>query len=300
MCKTIIFVHGKDFKPEQKDLKELWFKAVRLSLNRDYGIKAVESFDKAKKIFVYYGDISNDFLANKQEGRVNSKLNARKRCLEKLSSYSFQDFYDVDKYFELEDYSETYDDIPLSYNRSSLSLDMKEYWNLDTYYGSDIRSKLLEPLKEALNSNDDIMLVTHSLGSIVAFDVLWKLSHYGEFRKEYGSKKKISLWLTLDSELGNDKIKNNLKGATSMKEKKYPLNVTKWVDIAAKEGFATYGSNVKNNYGEMDYKYELVDSIRCIDVYNLATRNGKSNPHSSLGYLMHPEVSSQIDEWLKN
>ena len=35
-----------------------------------------------------------------------------------------------------------------------------------------------------------------------------------------------------------------------------------------------------------------------LDIYNLAVRNGKSNPHHGTGYLIHPAVSRLVAEWL--
>jgi hypothetical protein len=47
-------------------------------------------------------------------------------------------------------------------------------------------------------------------------------------------------------------------------------------------------------------KQRLVSSIRDYKIYNLSVRYGKSNPHSSLGYFIHPRVSKIIVEWLKS
>jgi hypothetical protein len=35
-------------------------------------------------------------------------------------------------------------------------------------------------------------------------------------------------------------------------------------------------------------------------IYNLNIRNGKSNPHASIGYLIHPEFIAVLDEWLSS
>jgi hypothetical protein len=43
----------------------------------------------------------------------------------------------------------------------------------------------------------------------------------------------------------------------------------------------------------------LVSSIRDYHIYNLAVRYCKSNPHSSLGYLIHPRVAKIVADWLR-
>jgi hypothetical protein len=42
-----------------------------------------------------------------------------------------------------------------------------------------------------------------------------------------------------------------------------------------------------------------ISTIRDYRIYNLAVRYGKSNPHSSVGYLIHPRVAQIIASWLQ-
>lgn len=48
--------------------------------------------------------------------------------------------------------------------------------------GSEIRERLQGPLKKALKAKDDVCLISHSMGCIVAYDVLWKFSRMSEYR----------------------------------------------------------------------------------------------------------------------
>jgi hypothetical protein len=45
-------------------------------------------------------------------------------------------------------------------------------------------------------------------------------------------------------------------------------------------------------------KRKLVGEIRDEFVYNLAVRDGKSNPHHEGGYLVHPAVAQAVADWL--
>ena len=58
--------------------------------------------------------------------------------------------------------------------------DIEHYWNTDSAFGTDVRWRLTKPLLNALKEGDNIFLVSHSLGTMIAYDVLWKFSHYGE------------------------------------------------------------------------------------------------------------------------
>ncbi len=42
----------------------------------------------------------------------------------------------------------------------------------------------------------------------------------------------------------------------------------------------------------------LIDSITDQRIYNLAVRDGTSNPHHGAGYLIHPYVAGLVAEWL--
>ena len=54
---------------------------------------------------------------------------------------------------------------------------------------------------------------------------------------------------------------------------------------------------MQNDYRNM-LEQQLVGEIRDESIYNLAVRNGGSNPHSSAGYLIHPQVIAAIGAWL--
>ena len=76
-------------------------------------------------------------------------------------------------------------------------------------FGSDLRARLTEPLQAAVEKGDDIMLIAHSLGTMISYDVLWKFSHYYEYRKlrENGRAPMINTFLTLGTPLGNKTVK---------------------------------------------------------------------------------------------
>ena len=46
-------------------------------------------------------------------------------------------------------------------------------------------------------------------------------------------------------------------------------------------------------------KQRQLSFLRDYRIYNLAVRYGKSNPHSSLGYLVHPRTTKILVEWLQ-
>jgi len=43
----------------------------------------------------------------------------------------------------------------------------------------------------------------------------------------------------------------------------------------------------------------LVSAVNDYRIYNLAVRYGRSNPHSSVGYYIHPRVAKIIVDWMR-
>ena len=59
--RSILVVHGRDFKPAEDTLMEISLAALRAGIQRDYP-DCVDAFDVVSKDMAYYGDITNEFL----------------------------------------------------------------------------------------------------------------------------------------------------------------------------------------------------------------------------------------------
>ena len=46
------------------------------------------------------------------------------------------------------------------------------------------------------------------------------------------------------------------------------------------------------------YKDELIEEINDHKIYNLAVRDGDSNPHHGPGYLISPRTVKIVTDWL--
>ncbi|MCZ6837333.1 MAG: hypothetical protein O7G85_16275 [Planctomycetota bacterium] len=309
MAKTLFFIHGRNYKPPEAKLRKLWYEATRCGLQRDCPVSKVNAYKNVRKKFVYYGDHSNQYLRDvqKKPAGFNTDDSASRQVtlnlLKQLKSNEFTKrnynrlpgksaagealadiFGGVAAFFRISD--------PLV---GAVAPDMREYWNHDSKFGSDVRESLSIPLARALHRGDKIMLIAHSLGTMIAYDTLWKLSHYSEYRSI--RNKKIDVLLTLGSPLGDETVKRNLKGAKADGERQYPTNIRHWINVAAEDDFIAHDEKVKNDFRNME-KLGLVKSIKDIRMYNLAVRNNKSNPHHGVGYLIHPKVTEIIATWL--
>lgn len=305
MSKTIILVHGRSWKPKQADLEPIWTEALRAGIERDNPHK-LAAFDQAKLSFVYYGNLSNKLLKSKGKTQPPSSVAARKKALEQLKQVSSNGFTKAayKKIPGKESFKEGIADtlapilgfFHLTDNLvEQVAPDMRDYWNHDSDFGSASRGRMTPHLKEAFDNDDSICVIGHSLGTMICYDTLWKFSRSYDFA-EY-NKKKIDLFISTGSPLGDETVKRNLKGADADNERKYPSNIKNWLNIAAEDDYISHDQKIAGDFRKMK-KYGLVKDITDKRIYNLSYPGGKSNPHHSSGYLIHPATAKAVSDWL--
>ena len=156
-------------------------------------------------------------------------------------------------------------------------------------------ARLCDAVGDAIERGDDILLVSHCIGCVIAYDALWALSR-GGYRDGRCAHGKVDHWLTLGSPLGDETVKHRLAdgGAdarrairtTSWRGSTWPRRTTSSVTIIASP----------TTIDMLDER--LLSRLEDVRIYNMAMRYGRSNPHNVLGYLMHPRVSRVIAGWL--
>lgn len=316
MAKHLILIHGRSFKPAEEFLRDNWLKALRLGLERDHDDETVAAYDAVAKRFVYYGDESNAFLrASGLDYDAAADAEDRAACLQRLSRHPASAF-EGDKGRQVYDALEGKSSLkelgadllsgPLSLfglgERAAglVAPDMPHYWNPDEAFGSAVRWRLTEPLLEALAAGDDVLLLSHSLGSIIAYDVLWKFSYYGEYQALRRDGRPLETLVTMGSPLGDRNVQSNLKGARAQGRRRYPTFLRRWVNIAAEDDYISHDETVGDDFRRMEAMPEI-ESITDVSrrIYNLSVRNGASNPHHGAGYLIHPAVSRLVADWLR-
>lgn len=312
MAKHLFLIHGRSFKPSRRNLRSLWLNALQHGVERDFGGEVAKKYKSIRKSFIYFGDLSNNFLKEDgQKYKALEDLKSRKDTLQALKAMQRKEFIgntgkrnysNLEGKNSLKEALADFFSFPFDFFRLSEHLitavapDMSEYWNPDSEFGSNLRKTLTNPLATALGKKEDIMLIGHSLGTIISYDCLWKFSHYGEYQRI--SDRKISTFISLGSPLGNETIRRNLKGSRAKGPRKYPQNILRWENVAAEDDYICHDENLANDFRNMR-GWGLVRSINDHRIYNLAVRKGKSNPHHGVGYLIHPTVSRLVADWVK-
>ena len=309
MPKRIFFVHGRNFKPPKAKLRRLWYDAVTWGLERDFSAAKARRFGEIGKDFIYYGDISNPLLIaayDKPSDFDTDDSTSRRATLNELKTYESNQFTKA-RYNKLpgksaagETLADLFGGVAAFFRLSdpligAIAPDMREYWNFDSRFGSKVRARLSRPLARSLEAGEKVMLVGHSLGTLISYDTLWKFSHYSEYG--HIRSKKIDVMLTLGSPLADETVKRNLKGGRADGSRRYPWNIRNWINVAAEDDYIAHDEKVRDDYKPMR-RADLVDSIKDVRIHNLAVRDHASNPHHGVGYLIHPKVIEVIGTWL--
>lgn len=306
--RSLLLVHGRDFKPGRETYLEISMAALRAGIERDYP-DTVEGFDVLQKHLVWYGDLSAEIL--EQSGKSYDReldVGDRRNALNALREVPARKRFGIRQYDRLPGKSaipEFIADMTAPVLGSmglvmpvlrSMAADFAAYFDNKRNYGMQVRARLRNELGELMDRGDRILLITHGTGSVVAYDVLWELSHDENLKEKYGGSK-VEMWVTLGSPLGDRNIQKLLLGAKEHSATRFPANVISWHNVSAEDDYICHDNTLADDYKKM-LQQRQVSAVRDYHVFNLAVRYGRSNPHSSVGYYIHPRVSKIIADWL--
>jgi len=306
--RRLLLIHGRGFKPAAESYMDLSMAAMRSGIERDFP-ESVESFDVVLKDLAWYGDLNGEILeAAGKRYDAHLDVGDRRNVLTCLREIRVRKKFGIRPYDQLPGKSALPEAVagvcaPLLRMLGLtipvirlLSRDFARYFDQKSDYGMRVRERLRNQLIEMMQRGDRICLISHGTGSVIAYDVLWQLSHDPDYCEQY-SNCKIELWLTLGSPLGDSTIQKRLLGAKQKLAAKFPVNVLSWHNVSAEDDYTCHDNTLADDYRAM-LKQRQVSAVHDYQIFNLAVRYGKSNPHSSLGYYIHPRVSKILHDWL--
>lgn len=174
--------------------------------------------------------------------------------------------------------------------------DLAKYYTKEPIgpFGSNRSAKeiICSHLADILNKNRQkkICLIAHSMGSIIAYDVL----------TQYVPDINIDTLITIGSPLGLPVIKSKI--ASEQKKEyikkvhlKVPENVvTQWYNLSDLRDKIAFNYQLSDDYEPNSRNVGVTDKI----VTNHYVYQGNKNPHKSYGYLQTPEMAEIIDAFL--
>lgn len=301
MSKIIIGIHGMGNKPEQEQLQKWWKKAIKEGLSGVLGL----GFFRFK--LVYWASVLHAQPLQKNEQDEDSPLYLKEPYSKKLSAPEELPRRTPFRIKLRKHINDQLDRILLeedgSLNFSMLTdfILQKFFHDVDAYYNNSAdnsdrtmpREAICRLLSKTLKKyrNRDIMLIAHSMGTIIAWDVLTR----------YVPDIKIDTFVTIGSPLGIPIVKSKILKETPPSEReklqlKTPENiVSKWYNLSDFEDRVALSYDLREDF--------LVNSRGVLpqDVFveNNYQYKGEPNPHKSYGYLRCREMAEIISGFLK-
>lgn len=156
-----------------------------------------------------------------------------------------------------------------------------------------IRSVVKDTMRPLLEAGHEVLVVGHSLGSVIAFDALWEMSR----RERWPWRVEL---LTLGSPLGMFYVQRRLLGRTEHGARRYPDNIRHWINIATSGDLTAVDRQIRDDFKFM-LRHGLVKSIvdHTRGIYGSFHTAAGPNPHRCYGYFFNPVVADVIVRWLQ-
>ncbi len=176
--------------------------------------------------------------------------------------------------------------------RSTLE-DVRRYLENADGVGARIRAMLERALVDAWNAGERVLLIGHSLGSVIAYDCLWELS------RERHNDGRIDLFVTLGSPLATRFIRRALKGTDRAGAARYPDNIERWENFSARGEMVALHARLAPFFGQMVEVGVVASIVDHPALYNRFPGAKGIDVHKCYAYLANLEVAGRIGEWLE-
>ncbi|OGP82308.1 MAG: hypothetical protein A2Z08_08410 [Deltaproteobacteria bacterium RBG_16_54_11] len=301
MPKIILGIHGMGNKPPKKLLEKWWKKAL------EEGLRAIGHPRRLVQFkLVYWADLLHPkpldpevrdkknplYLDNPYipAGTVpGKKPNIRKRVLDYIERQIYKIILNEDLSMN---YASVTDIVLRRYFRDLSSYYSKQCLDRQKKAKCPVQDVMREDLARVLrkHSKQDILLIAHSMGSIIAYDVLTQ------------SVPDISIHtlVTMGSPLGVPAVMLKILSEQRKKPQKHisaatPENIRgTWYNFSDRRDKVATDYNLSDDYKENSKHVRAIDII----VHNDYEYEGEQNPHSAYGYLRTPEMARVLFNFL--
>jgi hypothetical protein len=170
--------------------------------------------------------------------------------------------------------------------------DLRRYQLNDNDIAEHTRQMLKMPLRAAAEAGRPVLLIAHSMGSVIAWDSLWQMSRHD------GDDVEIDLLLTMGSPLGQRFVQRRLQGYREAGEGRCPRGVRRWINLAAVGDLTAVDPELADDFYAM-VDCGLVSSIEDHVVHNFFRLDGVLNVHAEYGYLVNDLTARIVTDWWK-
>jgi hypothetical protein len=168
--------------------------------------------------------------------------------------------------------------------------DLRRYLSDDNGIAQHARQMLELRLRAAGEAGRPVLLIAHSMGSVIAYDSLWELSADGR------DDVRLDMLLTMGSPLGQRYMQQRLKGAGETGARRYPHNIRRWKNLSAIGDMTALDTDLADDFGEM-LELGLVERFEDETLLTYFRLEGHLNVHAEYGYLVHEKTARTVAEW---
>lgn len=303
MANVIIGIHGLKNKPPKKVLERWWMLAMQEGLNNINHNGKLPKFE-----LVYWADIlySTPLDINEKDSESINYVsepyilgNPDFKIEDHSTRQKVVDFINkqLNKIFLNKDYS-------LNYSFISDAIISRFFKDLEIYYHENIdisdidnikiKDLIVNRLVKVISKykDDRIMIVSHSMGSIIAFDVL----------TFYLNNIPIDTFITMGSPLGLPAVMSkiaaeNKKAANNVDVMKTPPSITNhWYNFSDIMDKVALNYKLDDDFSSNDEGVKPIDFL----IVNNYEYLKKKNPHKIYGYLRTPEFASLLSNFINS
>ncbi len=168
--------------------------------------------------------------------------------------------------------------------------DLRRYIRNENGIGDHTRDMLKLPMRAASEMGRPTLLLAHSMGSVIAYESLWEMSHDGR------DDLVLDMLVTMGSPLGQTYVQRRMLGHGRPGKERYPTNVRRWVNLAAVGDITAVDRVLADDFREM-LNLGLVESIEDIEIFNAFRLDGALNEHAEYGYLINRVTADLVVRW---
>lgn len=171
--------------------------------------------------------------------------------------------------------------------------DLKRYVQNVGEVAEHTRQILKVALRKAHDEKRPILLMAHSMGSVIAYESLWQMSRANR------EPMQVDLLLTMGSPLGQNYIQKRIKGRDAIGSVRFPDNVRSWINLSAVGDLTAIVPALQGPFRGMS-QAGLIPAIDDRMIENWFRLDGVLNTHAEYGYLINPATAKIVSEWWKS
>jgi hypothetical protein len=171
--------------------------------------------------------------------------------------------------------------------------DLHRYLRNRNEIAEHTRQMLKIPLRAAAEAGRPILLIGHSMGSVIAWDSLWQLAHNDRNPVD------VDLFMTMGSPLGQRFMQRRLQGSKESGATRYVSGIRRWVNLSAIGDLTSVDPILADDFAPM-VDLGMVESIEDHQVHNYFRLDGVLNVHAEYGYLANDVTAKLVSDWWRS